>query len=286
MSKYRAYVFTLNNYTDDAVASLDQIDCVYMVYGKEVAPETGTPHLQGYIYFKSRRAVKPVRKLLEGCHVEAAKGSAEQNREYCTKDGNATERGEMPRQGTRSDLEVVKEIIVAGGTVADVIPVATSYQSIKTAEVLLKYLEPQRDWKPTVKWYHGKTGTGKTREAFAEMENPYLTIPGSKWFDGYDGHENVIIDDFRPDQYSFPYLLRLLDRYPMRVETKGGTRQFRARNITITCPFPPALFPSQNEDVGQLLRRIDLIKLFQLNNGSSRAQSDREESIADEFKKH
>jgi len=286
MSKARAYVFTLNNYNDENVACLDQLDCVYMVYGKEIAPTTGTPHLQGYVYFKNARAVKSVRKLLAGAHVEAAMGTAAQNKEYCSKGGEVTERGEIPRPGARTDLQIVKDIIVAGGTVADVIPVASSYQSIKSAEVLLKYLEPERKWKPEVKWYFGKTGTGKTRAAFDEMENPYATMPGSKWFDGYDGHENVIIDDLRVGQYSFQYLLRRLDRYPMRVETKGGTRQFRARKIIITCPFHPETFIEHNEDIAQLTRRLSVIKLFESYNGSSGAQSDHQESISDAIEEH
>jgi len=38
-------VFTINNYTEETCAMLDALECVYMVYGYEVAPETGTPHL-------------------------------------------------------------------------------------------------------------------------------------------------------------------------------------------------------------------------------------------------
>lgn len=84
-----------------------------------------------------------------------------------------------------------------------------------------------------------------------------------KWWEGYDAHENVIIDDFRKDSIQFSSLLRLLDRYAFRVETKGASRQLLAKNIIITCPeSPEELFEHTREDIKQLLRRIDEIKEF------------------------
>jgi len=49
--KFRNWVFTLNNYTDDDIDRLanpyEQVK--YIAYGKEIAPTTETPHLQGYL---------------------------------------------------------------------------------------------------------------------------------------------------------------------------------------------------------------------------------------------
>ncbi len=59
----------------------------------------------------------------------------------------------------------------------------------------------------------------------------------------------------------FQYLLKLLDRYPFRVEVKGGFRQFRSDLIIITCPKPPEeCYMEAGEDIDQLLRRIDTIE--------------------------
>uniref|UniRef100_UPI0040488E22 hypothetical protein n=1 Tax=Shewanella sp. TaxID=50422 RepID=UPI0040488E22 len=60
----------------------------------------------------------------------------------------------------------------------------------------------------------------------------------------------------------FHVLLRLLDRYPYQVETKGGSRQLLAETMIITCPFMPEEMYNGREDIKQLLRRIDEIKLF------------------------
>ena len=40
-----------------------------------------------------------------------------------------------------------------------------------------------------------------------------------------DKHETIIIDDFRASNLKFNYLLKLLDRYPMRIETEVCYRQ-------------------------------------------------------------
>ena len=123
---------------------------------------------------------------------------------------------------------------------------------------------------PTVYWYHGATGTGKTKRAYevalelADGDGDIWWANGSlKWFDGYDGHSVAILDDFRPDWAKLWFMLRLLDRYPMRVEVKGGFRQWVADHIFITCPKPPEeCYLEAGEDIDQLLRRVTIVKEF------------------------
>jgi len=118
--------------------------------------------------------------------------------------------------------------------------------------------------KPYVEWYYGSTGTGKSKKAYEILgDECYTCLSTGKWFDGYDAHENVLIDDMRKDFMKFHELLRLLDRYAMRVECKGGTRQFVAKHIIITsCYHPKEMFETR-EDIQQLLRRIDIIENFE-----------------------
>ncbi len=84
-----------------------------------------------------------------------------------------------------------------------------------------------------------------------------------KWFDGYDGHAVVILDDFRPDMAKMWMMLRLLDRYQLRVPVKGGFTQWRPELIIITCPLPPQdCYLDVGEDREQLIRRITEIRHF------------------------
>lgn len=86
----------------------------YMVFGREIAPTTGTPHLQGYVVFNSQVSMKSAHKYFDGAHLEAAKGSHIQASTYCKKEGDFEEFGDLPVQGKRSDLDNLKEAIQNG----------------------------------------------------------------------------------------------------------------------------------------------------------------------------
>lgn len=265
MSRSRAFVLTCNNpdHTKEVAVRTLAETAKYAVVGIEVAPTTGTPHFQGYMYFTSGKTVAAMRKLLPGCHVEAARGRPDQCAVYCSKDGNLLlEKGEMPRQGNRGDIHESVALAKESGRLRDVVLTAKSLQAFKIAECYMTLHEPRRDFKPHIVWIFGPTGTGKSRMA-RELapDDTYTKLPGTKWWSGYDAHDNVIMDDFRPcGDMSFNYILVLLDRYECQVETKGGHRQMLAKQMIITTPQHPAnTYHNVGEQVEQLLRRIDEI---------------------------
>lgn len=265
MSKARGYCFTLNNYTDEEHEMILNIPCVYQIMGKEIG-DSGTPHIQGFIYFENPRSFNAIKKLMPKAHIEVMKGTPSQAAEYCKKDKDFSETGELPRQGARNDLEDIRKLLQETNKMSEVVKIATSYQSVKMAEQILKYHEKPRTWQPQVYWFYGPTGSGKSREAYEiGGEDCYTCMSTGRWFDGYDAHECVIIDDFRKDFAKFHEMLRLLDRYAYRVETKGGTRQFLAKKIIITSPYHPMFIYQTREDVHQFIRRIDEIRLFSGN---------------------
>ena len=124
-------------------------------------------------------------------------------------------------------------------------------------------------------WFYGPTGSGKSRCAEEMFPNAYWAMSTGKWWEGYDGQEVVIINDYRKDFCKFHELLNLLDRYPYRVECKGGSRQFTSKTIVITTPLSPeeTWENRTSEDLGQLLRRIDNILFF--GNGTELEQRSR-----------
>lgn len=260
MSKARAYCFTVNNWTESDVAAVQAlaIDAQYVIYGKEVG-DAGTPHLQGYVYYKNARSFKSVKKGLPRAHIEVARGCPQSNIAYCSKQGDVWSSGEPPRQGERTDIDVVRDEMKAGANMRRVVDVAPSYQAIKIAEVWLKYNESARNFKPEIRWFYGSTGAGKTRAARAWLGDVdvYTCMNTGRWFDGYDGHKNLLVDDFRKDFCKFADFLKFLDRYEYRVETKGGTRQLLATKMAITCPYHPRDVYKNREDVEQLIRRIE-----------------------------
>lgn len=76
----------------------------------------------------------------------------------------------------------------------------------------------------------GPTCTGKTRTCHdaADYHGGGLYCPlmdqGKIWFDGYDMEKSILLDEFTGDHVSISLLLRLLDIYPMRVSSKGGSK--------------------------------------------------------------
>lgn len=265
-TRSRDWCYTLNNWTEDEYQILIGLNekAQYHIYGKEIGKQ-GTPHIQGYIYFKSQITFKSIKKKLPNrSHIEQTKGTPQQASAYCMKDKQYEEVGTLPqKQGKRSDLDNVRDVLAETGKMAEVVQVATSYQSVRMAETILKYHEKKRNWKPIVKWFHGPTGTGKSMTAYEELgEDCYTTMDTGKWWEGYDAHENVHIEDMRKDFLKFHQLLKLLDRYAYRIECKGASRQFLAKKIIITSCYSPTEMYDTREDIGQLLRRIDEIKQF------------------------
>ena len=87
------WCFTFNNYSMDDVHRLRALHTdprnklAYICFQPELAPNTGTPHLQGFIAFESRKRFSTVKRLLgDSTHLETPRGTPEQNRTYCSKD--------------------------------------------------------------------------------------------------------------------------------------------------------------------------------------------------------
>ncbi len=242
----------------------------YWVVGNEICPTSKRPHYQCYGQFGRRIRWNAIKKKLKNVHFEEAKGNPESNFKYCTKDGNWEQFGEMEYSGKRNDLVKVKEMIKDGKSMSDIIEseeLTLSYQTLKTAELMRKYIAPKRNCKPTVIWVYGHTGTGKTlwsvNEMSEKLNDDYWISSGTlQWWDGYDGQKGVIIDDFRGNHCEFAKLLRYLDRYETRVPVKGAMVPLMASYIIVTSSQSPIdVYSSENvrENIGQLLRRIDQI---------------------------
>lgn len=268
MSQGKFWCFTWNNFPEEYNTIFENSNWNYLIIGKETG-ESGTPHLQGYIEFPSNRRLNALKKIHAAIHWEVRRGTAQEAADYCKKDGDFTEQGEIsrPSPGKRNDIETARNIVRTTGRMKNVVENVDSYQAIRVAEIYLKYSEPKRNWKPEVMWFWGPTGSGKTKKAFEITEDPYISGKNLKWWEGYDGHEHVIIDDFRKDFCTFHELLRILDRYEYRIEVKGASRQLLAKKIIITSCYKPSDVYETREDVGQLLRRIDQILEFGIGIG-------------------
>lgn len=268
-SRSRTWVFTLNNYTDEEKAAVETLVdppgfARYVCYGLERG-EGGTPHLQGYIELESKRVLGSLKRLpgLSRAHFEPRRGTQEQAIDYCRKDGEFYEFGERLRPGRRTDLDAIRDRLDNGESMAEI--AATNFSVfLQYRKGLQAYRELRispRCWVPTVTVLCGRTGVGKTRRVFdlCGTGGVYIYAGSNRdnpWFDGYCGDINVLFDDFRGDStIRLEFLLRLLDRYPMRVPVKGSFVEWSPRSIYITSNDPlERWYPGV--DISPLRRRI------------------------------
>lgn len=109
----------------------------------------------------------------------------------------------------------------------------------------------------------GPTGCGKSHTAWHEAGlGAYPKDPLTKFWDGYQGHENVVIDEFR-GIVGISHVLRWLDKFPMLVEIKGSSTVLKANNFWITSNLHPKLWYPEldNVTVDALLRRLEIIEM-------------------------
>lgn len=125
-NRSRGFCYTIPNYTDDDIARCmalfeDDTRVSYTIIGFEVCPRTNTPHIQGYIYYPNKLKYTTMKDLLYPYHVEKQKAKFNVNSYcYCMEERDYYEMGERPRQGHRTDLEVIKHDILNGKSQKDI----------------------------------------------------------------------------------------------------------------------------------------------------------------------
>lgn len=247
----------------------------------ERCPNTGRLHGQVFVQWRQQqrgtRLGTATRLISRDFHWELRRGSVAEARAYCTKEETRVsgpfEFGDPSGgQGTRTDLSTATGLISGGASlkrVAEECPTvyAKFHKGLAALRSVLQDRQPGYAEKD-VRLYYGPTGLGKTRRAYTEYPRLCrLPVPtrGATWFDGYDGQEVVLMDDYGGDcVYPFQFCLQMLDGYPMQVPTKGGFVTWAPEVIIITSNVSVDLwYPSISAElVLALKRRITTIVRF------------------------
>lgn len=250
---------------DGAAPEFDERLMRFLCYQLETAPTTGRLHWQGVCHLKKGRTMDGAKKLItKNGQIETQRGTDSEATAYCRKPESAVvgtycEFGSTERCEVKESAGCLDRALECADLkeVAEREPKAFVIYG-RGLERLFNYRSEKRQFKTDVRIFWGPTGTGKSEHAAAELPDAYWVMPpranGNVWWDTYAGEEDVIIDDFDPMDWSITYVLRMLDRYPLRIENKGGTCQFLAKRVIITSHYDPSKWwPTRTDEI---MRRV------------------------------
>lgn len=264
--RVRSFVFTWNNPPEDHHSCLKRDEIEYCVYQME---EVSTKHLQGYIELKNQMAFNKVRKWFPW-HIEQRKGSQQEAIDYCQKADSRIdgpwEWGTRKVMGSRTDIKTAYAMVSTGKRkrdVAEAMPMvdAKYHRALDRYRSLVERDESKLFRELSVTVLYGSPGSGKTRYVVDQYPDCYiLNQPESQlWWDGYEGEDVLLIDDFY-GWIKWGGLLKILDGYCLRLAIKGSHTYAKWSKIFITSNDHPSLwYPNKGFKGTALDRRVHKI---------------------------
>ena len=201
--------------------------------------EQGTPHT--HIFMVSRNSVmfETLHKRFYGAHIEQANGSNQENRDYVRKEGKWLEDakhethladtfeewGELPPDRSRSETQAhqIMQMVTDGKTNSEILAeIPGAYNKLphieQARQTLLnaRFKDTWRNLQVTYIW--GQTGAGKTRSVMEHYgySNVYRVTDYSHPFDGYNGQDVILFEEFR-SSLPLSAMLNYLDGYPVEL---------------------------------------------------------------------
>lgn len=281
--KLRRFCFTWNNYPTDAEEQVRKFAAakraLYVIVGRETG-ESGTPHLQAYVHLKHQMTFKSFKLQFPLVHVEQARGSALQNKVYCSKEGDFFEIGTCPLESGKATQDTWKKIwqLASSGRWTDLQEDhprvwVTMSEKLKSMRIRVPFVI-QGDLMN--EWWVGDTGTGKSRLAWDKFGTICYQKMLNKWWDGYDDQPIVILEEWSPKNEITASALKIWgDRYPFPAQIKGGMlHKIRPLKIIVISNYRIAdCFPDYR-DAEPIARRFTEFRFpEQLDQVSERADS-------------
>lgn len=292
----RKWQITLNNpadkgYTHDVLKErLAEISSIeYWCMCDEVG-ENGTYHTHLYFYRPSGVRFSTVKNLFPEAHIEMAKGTHQQNRDYIRKEGKWAkdkkketnlietfeEMGEMPleRQGSRNDIADLYNMIKSGMSDFEIIEDSPQYlmniDKIERARQIIRDNQFRNTWRNLeVTYVYGTTGTGKSRGVMEEYGYDkvfrVINYERNPW-DNYEGQDVVMFEEFR-GQFKCHEMLNFLDGYPLMLACRYTnkvacyTKVFICTNVPLEDQYKTVQL-EHKETWNAFIRRIHKVKVY------------------------
>lgn len=268
----RKYLLTINNPKEHGFdhalirQNLEQFKgCIYWCLCDEVGEE-GTPHTHIYAAFKNQVMFSTMKQRFYAAHIDAAKGSHRENRDYIRKEGKwrdshkaetnlpetFEESGELPTESDRrvKQSEAILTMVEDGASDSEIIrayPSAMNHlKSIEQARQTLLEEKYGREWREVdVTYIWGETGVGKTRSVVEKhgYRNIFRVTNYMHPFDGYKGQDVILFDEFR-SSLKFSDMLAFIDGHPVMLPCRYAdkvacyTKVYIISNIPLEKQYP------------------------------------------------
>lgn len=269
---YRKYQLTFNNpkehsFTHDVIKTTLSTfpSLIYWCICDEVGKE-GTYHTHLYVAFKNAVMFSTIHQRFYGAHIEIAKGSHRENRDYIRKEGKwldnekhettvegtFEEFGDIPEERPAKQIqsEAIYDMLKNGASnleIVEAFPSAlTKIPHIDNMRQILLMEEQKERWRDLEVYYiWGETSVGKTRYVMEKYgySNVYRVTDYAHPFDFYNNQDVVLFEEF---QSSLPItqMLTYLDGYPVSLSARYAnkiavfTKVFIATNIPFEEQYP------------------------------------------------
>lgn len=231
VNPYNGWCYTFNNYTESDVVQIfsfmrESSEYFYAV-SKEIAPTTGTPHLQGYIALKDKKKKMRWDSLGFSTNIKwiAAKGTPQQNHKYISK-------GKEFLTNIKVKRPLIKESLTR------------QWQTDLETELLTTIPDFR-----TIHWYwskHGKKGKSTFVRYMIDAHDVGMINKGShadminQFYNFGDNTPDILLINIPKDmkRISYAALEDIKDGVVNNSKYETGRIRFNPPHIVVFCNFP------------------------------------------------
>ncbi len=231
-SQARRWVLTINNptQTDEEMQEyLENLEHIkYFMFQREKGEKEETIHFQMFVIFSIGKRFNTVKGYFPTAHIEQAKGTNVQCRDYCSKTETRVsgpyEFGQFAEERSRTDIKQFFDMIDEGASDIELRKLFPTlflkeFNKLNALRMVkpIDYSKQKRDVEVT--YVYGESGSGKTtyvEDLTIDDTVFYVDTFDNSAFTGYKGENVLLIDEFK-GQFGLQFMNRLLDSSPVKL---------------------------------------------------------------------
>lgn len=250
----RRWMLTINNpvETDEEFENyLNGLEHIkYSIFSREKGEIEGTIHFQAFLIFTIGKRFSTIKNYFPKAHIEQARGTNLQCREYCSKKethiSGPYENGQFAEERARTDKQGFLQMACAGLSDKEIRDLYPSLYLDKYKEIPSIYrrnLKEQfknkfRDVEVT--YIYGPSRSGKTSYIYNKYQSSEfyrVTIYNNSAFDDYKDEDVIVFDEFN-SSFKITDMNHYLDRYYIPLPARYDNRFSMYTKVYIISNLP------------------------------------------------